>query len=567
METRLNSRNLLLNRPWARRYFFLAFLLSGWLIQGLSYRQSTLPDGISYLDIADACRQGNWHALINGYWSPAYPFLMGAWFSLFKPPRYWELTHVRVLNSLILLLCLACFEFFLNSLIARLCRTSDGNEATEPLAARDLRIIGYTLCIWISFTWLPPSLAAPDGLVFAIVLLAGGVLLRIASGADSMMNFAALGLLLGLGYLGKSAMFPLAFVFLAVAALAVGDFRRSVPRLLVATLFFLLVSAPFIAALSHCKGRFTIGDTGAIAYAEYVDKVPLCVHWQGNPAGTGTPKHPTREVLASPRVYEYSGPIGGTYPPWSDPSFWYEGIHPHFQLIAQLNSFRHSLDVYEEMISQLGSLFAGLLVLVFYEGSLGAYIQRVFREYFLWVPAVAALGMYSLVLVESRYIAGSAVLLWAALFSPLRIARSDSGLLLGRRVSLAVTLLLGLQIFWLVGHSALRMATFRNPPDPAVAQQLKVEGIMPGDKVAFIGFALADDYWAHLAGTTIVAEVFHDDVPLFWAADASRRAQILHLFAQAGAKAVLARALPFGLATDGWENVPGTDYYILKNLP
>ena len=36
------------------------------------------PDGISYLDLSDAVVTGNWSRLLNLYWSPLYPALIGA---------------------------------------------------------------------------------------------------------------------------------------------------------------------------------------------------------------------------------------------------------------------------------------------------------------------------------------------------------------------------------------------------------------------------------------------------------------------------------------------------------
>jgi hypothetical protein len=35
-------------------------------------RQAMNPDGISYLDIADAYRRGDWGVAVNAYWRPLY---------------------------------------------------------------------------------------------------------------------------------------------------------------------------------------------------------------------------------------------------------------------------------------------------------------------------------------------------------------------------------------------------------------------------------------------------------------------------------------------------------------
>jgi len=107
------------------------------------------------------------------------------------------------------------------------------------------------------------------------------------------------------------------------------------------------------------------------------------------------------------------------------------------------------------------------------------------------------------------------------------------------------------------------LASFRAPADLEVAHELNDEGIVPGDRVAFVGFALPDHYWAHLAGVSIVAEVFHGDVESFWGAGPELKAQVLSLFAKSGAKAVIARDVPPMFFADGWRQVTGTNYFVL----
>jgi hypothetical protein len=48
------------------------------LLQAWAGRHSMQSDGISYLDMGDAIVRGDWRMALNGYWSPLYPFLLGA---------------------------------------------------------------------------------------------------------------------------------------------------------------------------------------------------------------------------------------------------------------------------------------------------------------------------------------------------------------------------------------------------------------------------------------------------------------------------------------------------------
>ena len=73
-------------------------------------------DGISYLDMGDAIIRGDWKMAINGYWSPLYPWLQGLAAWAIKPTPYWQFTVVHLVNFLIYLFALACFDTLLQAL-------------------------------------------------------------------------------------------------------------------------------------------------------------------------------------------------------------------------------------------------------------------------------------------------------------------------------------------------------------------------------------------------------------------------------------------------------------------
>jgi dolichyl-phosphate-mannose-protein mannosyltransferase len=567
-EPDLNAHNVESSNLWVRyRYIVWTIMVVCWLLEALSYRHSVYPDGIAYLEIASACAKGNWRSLINGYWSPAYPALFSLVLSVFKPSVFWELIFLHCFNCLVLIGALASFEFFLRALIHHLSFTTRAiDQEQKPLPAWVFRAIGYALFFWDSVYATPPSIETPDVLILALVLIAVGILLRIASGRDSWQYYAALGVVVGLAYLTKSVMFPLSFVFLAVAAFATGNFRRAVSRVLLAFLLFFLITSPFALTLSRSKGRLTFGDSGRIAYAEYVNSVRPIAHWQGGPPGSGSPVHPSRKILDVPTVYEFSTPLGGSYPPWTDQSYWYEGIHPHFELGGQLKALRHSLGAYFAISVQLGGLFVVPLIVLLCFDRFGCFAKRFLRLFFLWIPPLAALGLYSLILVEPRYVTPFILLLWAAAYSALRVPQSDISKVTVRSSSLIVVLLLGVQNMWAVNLAATHLVLQRDFPAWTVADELHHAGIRPGDRVAAIGDTIADHYWAHLAGVTIVAEVPTDSVSTFLASGPERRMETMRLLAQSGAKAVVANNLPPLLLQEGWREIANSKYFIFVNL-
>src|SRR5271155_3127919 len=103
---------------WFRRftiYFCLiAFVLGA--AECWTSRFSMNPDGVQYLDNATAYWSGDFQHAINSQWSPLYPWLIAAWFAVFRPSPYLEFPLVHILNFLIYLLSLAGFLYFLSSL-------------------------------------------------------------------------------------------------------------------------------------------------------------------------------------------------------------------------------------------------------------------------------------------------------------------------------------------------------------------------------------------------------------------------------------------------------------------
>src|SRR5580700_7243040 len=114
--------------------------------------------------------------------------------------------------------------------------------------------------------------------------------------------------------------------------------ERRVRGLSLSALLFVAVSSPFSTALSGKKGRLTFGHSGRLAYVSMVSPGSPHVHWQGEPAGGGIPQHTTRQLLGA-SVSLFATPVGGTYPPWYDPSYWNEGMQASFRVRSQIRGF------------------------------------------------------------------------------------------------------------------------------------------------------------------------------------------------------------------------------------
>ncbi|HBB31241.1 MAG TPA: hypothetical protein DDZ80_28230 [Cyanobacteria bacterium UBA8803] len=536
--------------------FWLTAILLG-SIQAWSHRY-TLSSGdcISYLDIGEAYLRGEWSQAINGYFNPLYSWLLAFLLSILKPSIYWEFFAVKIVNFFIYLLSLICFEFLMNEIIfsynQKLSKASEGQYLIIPEWI--WLVSGYTLFLWAALKWIGVNNDTPDMCVATLVYAAAAIVLRVQNRSADWWQFVLLGTFLGLGYLSKAIMFPMAFIFLGTCFFSVGNIRRALPRILVAILVFSLISAPFLLALSSTKGYLTFGRVGKLNYAWLVNEIPSR-HWQGDPPGSGTPKHPTRKVFDNPAIYEFATPLTGTYPAGTDPSYWYEGVTPKFDLTKQLGKIWYHAQKYYRIF--FGFFLFGYLTLAYLDGRGWLLIKDLIRNWRLIIPACAGLGALMLVHVRPRLIAAFIVLLFAGSFSSIRLPNSQES----KRLIIGMTL--GLLL--LIGGEFTDI--WQNPGEPIhwkIAQGLQQLGVEAGEPVAILGSYHDGSryYWARLARVKIVAEI--DDVKSFWEADDLTRAKIYETIAQTGAKVIvqkLGEKLPISLSASDWQEINDTDCY------
>jgi hypothetical protein len=571
------SMSIATNKPFPltflRACFWLVAIVLGLLHTwaGASSR-SMNPDGIAYLDMGDAYLRGDWNMAINPYWSPLYSWLLAPVIYVFHPSMRWEFPVVHIVNFLIYLLALICFEFFWLRLMRwQQANSSEAEIATFPGWA--WLSLGYTLFLYSALNLIKIWSVTPDMLVAALVFLAAGLIVRIRAGAATWRTFALLGCVLGMGYLAKTAMFLLAFVFLGISFFSVGDLRRASKLVPVGLFGFLLIAGPYVAALSNAKGSLTYGDTGKLMYAWHVNSVPH-PHWQGEVPGAGIPRHPSIKIFESPPIYKFSGPVGGTYPISYNPVYWYEGITPRLELKGQVKVLVDALDYYFDLFfRQQGGLLVTLIFLYFFMIR-SKNLPKLVRDSGLAIVALLALGMYALVHVQPRYIGAFVVLFWAELVAAVRLPNSREAhrlLAFAGAVMLSVNLI-NIAAFNFDGFRKLIGLPRPNPLNSAtkagartwageVAEELHRLGIESGDKIAVIGYAFTS-FWARLARVQIVAEMFDWEADPFWLGGPAAQAEVLKAFAGSGARAIVAERVPLHVTPSGWHRVGSSNYYI-----
>jgi len=232
------------------------------LLHVWAHRHSVNPDSISYIEIAQSAREAGWKSYVNGYWSPFTLFVEHG-LRIFEPGPLCESTVVTFANFAIYLANLACFEWFLRELILLRDASNRPVERGFPISSRTLWICGYVFFLWAGQFWVTPGWVTPDLCVAGLGYLATAALIRIHRGQASWATFVFFGAVLGLGYLAKAPMFPLAFVFLAVVSgREFGQASLDPCRSFGTRLFY--NCRAFAISLSRAKGRMTFGDSGRI---------------------------------------------------------------------------------------------------------------------------------------------------------------------------------------------------------------------------------------------------------------------------------------------------------------
>jgi len=397
----------------ARRFTWGTLLFFG-ALQAWASRFTTTPDGMSYVDLSDAIVSGHLGRLVNGYWSPAYPVLIGLTRLLLRPSPYWEFAVVHLVNWLLFAASIAAFEYFLRSLEPVLARL--GRRELETTAGR---LIAWGVFGVLSLIMTPLVLPTPDLLVTAWTFTTFGALLRLQADPGDRRSAIVLGISLGFGALTKSFYFPWSAVVFACAAFAFR--RRSLRPLVVSLAIWLVIVSPWCIALSRHEGRFTFGDTGRLTYIWNVNLTESPTLKIMPHAATLPALEPVLQGVAVTPNAEGSNPV------WYDPVRWYADLHARLDLPAQMRLF-------SGLVSYFFSTLAPVQLLLWCFFALATRDDR--REWAreVWIvvlPALAAIGAYSLVLMTARYVAPFMVALtvitcfglrWPSRVTPARMA-------------------------------------------------------------------------------------------------------------------------------------------------
>src|SRR6185503_1404484 len=102
------------------------------------------PDGISYLDMSDSFKSGDWGSIANAHWSPMYPLLLATLIPQWMRWSPAEPIVVHVINGWLFLLALAAFNVFL----AEMRESGQAENVALDVRSGPGRLAAYMVFLW-----------------------------------------------------------------------------------------------------------------------------------------------------------------------------------------------------------------------------------------------------------------------------------------------------------------------------------------------------------------------------------------------------------------------------------
>ena len=586
----LSHLGAVLLRTLGRRLLWVYALLM--LLAALGYARYDLyimdGDGTAFLDIAQDLISDRHSLAINGYWNPGYPAVLAMVERAVHPSLWRELVMVRYANVLIFAFAMAACVAFTTAL-ARARRLFSKPGRSPAVTDDALSMLGLGLLVFSMGRELPLAAPRSDTLLFAWLMLAASLLLRLLSD-EAFWAYPALGAALGAAYLTKSfAFLPSAFLMFAllVFSLRRGMHRtRALGGVASAVLVFAAMAGPYIHAISRRYGHFTTGESARLNYAFFIDDTARWHEWHHQTLGHagGVFLHPETVLASAPPVYSFAAHPFGTFPLWFDPAWWTLGLKPHLWWHGHLLRLARNAELLLRFMLGRPEIFVLLAVL----WASGAAWPRPRdagpRRALSWAVAPLAWGVLMLAIyfpidLQDRYLTAPFFLIVLPLFAllqsrPAAPSTSAHGTAVESTARALVLLFAGislLQAFTYLADARRHLSPVErshpgwNGDVFAAAAGLRALGLQPGEAVACMGDLACenDHYWARVAGTQILAEVETpegSDPQTTWAAMPNPRT-VAEPLAHLGLRYVVAE---FGNSTrkpEGWIQLGASRFF------
>lgn len=328
------------------------------------------PDATSYFTIAKKYASLDFRHAINGYWSPILSWLL--------VPAVWINIDLalaaRVINTIVgILIMLVIYQFLIK------------NRASKTLATGTSIILAIMLNKWILIGSI-----SPDLLMALLIVVLCILALKFVDKPSKKMGIL-IGVIGALMYFTKGFGFYLFVAALALLALwrliVTKNIKLILKQYLPVFLTFIVITLPFICAISYKYQRITINNAGTYNYLSF--SPTLKGHYLANSAG---PVAPLNDTAISN---------------WEDPSVFID-MMPNWSPFESKKSLGYFLEktwnnivLTQEILIEMGTLITlGVIVMIL------ACLGRQNRQTYVFFTIISIVQVlaYSLVFIEERYI-------------------------------------------------------------------------------------------------------------------------------------------------------------------
>jgi hypothetical protein len=522
------------------------WLLIGILLASLEWytkRYGMGVDGVGYIDTALAYARGDWHIAVNTYWSPLYSWIIAACLRVVPTNVRTELPLVHAVNVLCFAFALWAFHRFWRLL--KDAHAPDEESATVATLTPQLYdAFGYSLFFYLFLPLI--GAITPDTLSAAFVFLLAYELLRWRrTGLCSVSRATGIGALIAIAFFAKAIL----LYFGAIALLCTlfdSSLHRRIRTASIAAIVTLTLIAPWAVALRWSTGEWSLGSSGKLNYAWFVDGAPTGIFQ--DPDGPPSAFFPGERIQPDMKAFIVPTVEHVTYMPWYDPGRM-DHRKPHLVLRGQaLAIIKNLLWLRIWFLIEFAGIVFTLTALALISGR--RWISALSNYRSILVPSIALFGMYTLIFVRSyRYVAATTLLLFGiALISA--VPKIDA------RRYVASIMIAGLLLFWMTNVPGTLKGSFQSSTEglnSVRAAESLIRILPPDTKVAVVGEG-AGAYWAHLARLQIVGEIWKPDDIAYWTLPCVERQQILSRMHAAGARAVIA-TMPERYHAERWQSL------------
>lgn len=564
----------------------IAILAVSALFATLVTRGDLSMDAISYFQLSEAIHSHNWAALVNGYWTPGYAFLLSIGQSVTRAGIEREWPIARITNLFVFASFLASAYFLVKTL-----SPAANNAPLEPedgsvrLTRTSLWIFGLAMVIELAIGAYDVTRINPDIFVGALFLLVAAYLIKLGQHARIRYNII-LGVLCGVGYLAKAVFFPLTLILIASLGFLGTQRKKAITGAILTALIFAAIGGPYILVLSRSKGHFSYSDAGHLNYIWLVDGFPRPPQL---PVANGTVdlqqlglKHPVRVLRTDPFVASFDGPVPGSYPPWTDASYWLDGVKVPFR---PLDFIKRALVNVKNLLAIPGSFpfSTGCLIALVFAGWTSTSWRKSVRSYWpAFLLSIATFAIYMVVEVDIRYVATAALVLFVLVLSSLRFSADSLSklsipmllLALFIGVSIRQTTALLPDLVNAAKKGALASSLSQHPswlqPDVEQANAFRDLNVAAaGSTVACIGTNDCDSYWLRLAQLKVISQAVYPlgQIHQFWQLDPSVQQEILGQLASTGARIAISTSELDAPLPEGWMRLGDSNVVVRRIEP